>query len=69
MFGATEATVLFCVITGDRFIGFTVGREDDEGKLAEEPILGEVCGSFTIFDGFAVAFKFVLLWKSFCWYY
>ena len=37
-----EVQYSFFLITGKWFIGFTV--EDDEGKVAERPILGAVCG-------------------------
>ena len=32
------------VFTGKKITGFTVGREEDDSKFAEGPLLGAVCG-------------------------
>ena len=42
IFVASKDKVLYCVKAGEGFIGFTVGAEDDESKLAED-IYQEQC--------------------------
>ena len=60
---ATDGAVKICIITGEEFIGFTVGPEEYEGELIDGPIKGALCGCFNVWDGLVLAFQLVFVRK------